>query len=73
MSFRSSIIMLLINYADKLIFEIFLGSWAKAMAAAHGMLILRNASQNNCSGEWTSHPQTFFSMSFDPGKASKPE
>ena len=42
-----------------------------AMATSHGTLDLRNASQKNCSGEWTSHPQTFFNTSFDAGKASE--
>ena len=47
------------------------GSRAKAKAAAYSMHDLRNGSQENCSGEWTSHPQTFFNTSFDAGKASK--
>ena len=47
------------------------GSRAKAMAATHGMLDLRNASQKNCSGEWPSSPQTFSDISFDGGKASE--
>ena len=41
------------------------------MAAAHGTLDLRNASQKNCSGEWTTRPQTFFNISFNAGKASE--
>ena len=47
------------------------GSRVYAIAAVHGTLDLRNGSQKNCSGEWTSCPQTFFNTSFDAGKASK--
>ena len=47
------------------------GSRVMAMAATHATLDLRKASQKNCSGEWTSHPQTFFNTSFDAGKASE--
>ena len=64
-------ILLLIKYPNKLIFKVLFGSWVKAIAAAHSTLDLRNASQKNCSGEWTSCPQTFFNTSFDAGKASK--
>ena len=60
-------ILLLIKYPNKLIFKVLFGSWVKAMVAAHST----NASQKNCSGEWTSCPQTFFKASFDTGKASK--
>ena len=35
----------------------------------HGTLDLGNASQKNCSVEWTSGPQTFFNTSFNAGKA----
>ena len=47
------------------------GSQVKAMAAIHDTLDLGNAFQKNCSGEWMSHPQTFFNTSFDVGKASE--
>ena len=46
-------------------------SQVKAIATTHGTFDIRNASQKNCSGEWTSCPQTFFNTSFDAGKASK--
>ena len=70
-SLRSSMIILLIKYTDKLIFKVLFGSRVKAMAAAHSVLDLRKASQKNSSGESTSHPQTFFNTSINTGKSSK--
>ena len=44
-SLRSSIILLLIKYPNKVNFKVLFGSRVKAMAAAHSTLDLRNASQ----------------------------
>ena len=51
--------------------NLFFGSRVKGMVVAHDMLDLKNASQKNCFGKWTSHPQMFYNTSFDVRKASK--
>ena len=69
-SLRSSIILLLIKYLNLFLkFCLVVESWLWQLLLAR--LISEMLSQKNCSGEWTTHPQTFFNTSFDTGKASK--